>query len=247
MVEAKKQTKGKQPAAQAEEAAGGMKKLNRLKQMEAEMQEQFDEQKLYEAGPTKGCEKMSFEAKQDAKFMATFPYPYMNGYLHLGHGFSMSKAEFATRYQRQTGKNVLFPFGFHCTGQPISAAAVRLGREIANDATSSNQPTPAELKEHKKKNPDYKPPPRTQFEVLRQSGIPDEEIPLFQDPNHWLDYFPPLGQAELSRLGLHTDWRRSFITTERNPYYDAFIRWQFHHLNERKKIKFGKRNTIYSV
>ena len=84
MVEAKKQTKGKQPAAQAEEAAGGMKKLNRLKQMEAEMQEQFDEQKLYEAGPTKGCEKMSFEAKQDAKFMATFPYPYMNGYLHLG-------------------------------------------------------------------------------------------------------------------------------------------------------------------
>ena len=48
------------------------------------MQEQFDEQKLYEAGPTKGCEKMSFDAKQDAKFMATFPYPYMNGYLHLG-------------------------------------------------------------------------------------------------------------------------------------------------------------------
>ena len=59
----------------------------------------------------------------------------------------MSKDEFATRYQRQTGKNVLFPFGFHCTGQPISAAAVRLEREIANNATSSNQPTAAELKE----------------------------------------------------------------------------------------------------
>lgn len=26
------------------------------------------------------------------KFFANFPYPYMNGLLHLGHGFSLSKA-----------------------------------------------------------------------------------------------------------------------------------------------------------
>ena len=31
-------------------------------------------------------------------FMATFPYPYMNGMLHLGHAFTATKAEFATRY-----------------------------------------------------------------------------------------------------------------------------------------------------
>jgi leucyl-tRNA synthetase len=31
----------------------------------------------------------------------------------------MSKAEFQVRYQRQLGKRVLFPFGFHCTGMPI--------------------------------------------------------------------------------------------------------------------------------
>jgi leucyl-tRNA synthetase len=34
------------------------------------------------------------------KYMCTFPYPYMNGYLHLGHAFSMSKAEFQVRYQK---------------------------------------------------------------------------------------------------------------------------------------------------
>ena len=30
-------------------------------------------------------------------FMATFPFPYMNGMLHLGHAFTATKAEFATR------------------------------------------------------------------------------------------------------------------------------------------------------
>lgn len=79
----------------------------------------------------------------------------------------MSKAEFAARYQRQAGKNVLFPFGFHCTGQPISAAALRLTREISNNATSSNQPSEKEVEELKKKNPDYKKPPLTQYEVLK--------------------------------------------------------------------------------
>lgn len=53
------------------------------------------------------------------KFMVTFPYPYMNGRLHLGHSFSLSKAEFAAGFERTQGKKVLFPFGFHCTGMPI--------------------------------------------------------------------------------------------------------------------------------
>lgn len=37
------------------------------------------------------------------------------------------------------------------------------------------------------------------------------------------------------------DWRRSFVTTDVNPYYDSFVRWQFLTLKERNKIKFGKR------
>ena len=53
------------------------------------------------------------------KFFGTFPYPYMNGVLHLGHAFSLSKLEFASAYHRLCGKNVLFPQGFHCTGMPI--------------------------------------------------------------------------------------------------------------------------------
>ena len=43
---------------------------------------------------------MSLKEKDESKYMATFPYPYMNGQLHLGHAFSMSKAEFQVRYQK---------------------------------------------------------------------------------------------------------------------------------------------------
>jgi leucyl-tRNA synthetase len=62
----------------------------------------------------------------------------MNGVLHLGHAFSLSKAEFAARYQRLKGKKVLFPFGFHCTGMPIMASADRLKREIAKYGNPPN-------------------------------------------------------------------------------------------------------------
>jgi leucyl-tRNA synthetase len=47
----------------------------------------------------------------------------MNGRLHLGHAFSLTKAEFCANYKRLKGFNVLFPFGFHCTGMPIQVIA----------------------------------------------------------------------------------------------------------------------------
>ncbi len=59
-------------------------------------------------------------------------------------------------------------------------------------------------------------------------------------------YFPPLGREHIKKFGVHVDHSRSFITTEVNPYYDSFIRWQFTLLKERGYIKYGKRASIYS-
>lgn len=47
-------------------------------------------------------------------------------------------------------------------------------------------------------------------------------------------------------LFLVVDFRRTFITTDVNPFYDSFVRWQFELLKERGKIMYGKRNTIFS-
>lgn len=105
---------------------------------------------------------------------------------------------------------------------PISSAAIRLQREIADGKTRSNQPTEAEKKAAPK---DKEWPKLTQYEILLQNGIDEAEIPKFVDPTYWLEFFPPQGKEDLLRLGLHTDWRRNFITTAKNPYYDKFIRW----------------------
>ena len=72
MVEETKQEGGDQP------------RLQHLKQVEVSMQEQMTNQKLYEMEPIEGYESMSFEEKNATKFMSTFPFPYMNGHLHLG-------------------------------------------------------------------------------------------------------------------------------------------------------------------
>ena len=50
----------------------------------------------------------------------------------------------------------------------------------------------------------------------------------------------------MEKLGMRVDWRRSFITTDANPYYDSFVRWQFETLKDLGKVKFGQRYTIWS-
>ena len=45
---------------------------------------------------------------------------------------------------------------------------------------------------------------------------------------------------------MFTDWRRSFITTKVNPFYDRFVQWQFNTLKAKDKVRYGKRYTIYS-
>lgn len=85
-----------------------------------------------------------------------------------------------------------------------------------------------------------------QFQIMLAQGIALEDIHLFANPAHWLEYFPPLCKRDLTNFGGRIDWRRSFVTTDANPYYDAFVRWQMNRLKELGKIKFGKRYTVYS-
>jgi leucyl-tRNA synthetase len=133
--------------------------------------------------------------------MGTFPYPYMNGRLHLGHSFSLSKLEFAMGYERLQGKLCLFPFGFHCTGMPIKACADKLRREVEMfgqnferyvEADQAAEQSDAKMKSKvaaKTGGAKY------QFMIMESMGVPRDEIHKFSDARHWLTYFPPLAKA----------------------------------------------------
>jgi leucyl-tRNA synthetase len=99
-----KDTKDKQEKTQS------FAKRDFLRKIEVEIQKEWADNKIFE---------LDAPDEKAEKFLATFPYPYMNGRMHLGHSFTLTKAEFAAGYQRLKGKRVLFPFGFHCTGMPI--------------------------------------------------------------------------------------------------------------------------------
>jgi len=52
--------------------------------------------------------------------------------------------------------------------------------------------------------------------------------------------------VDLIKFGSSIDWRRAFITTDKNPYYDSFIQWQFNTLHKNGYLFFGNRPSIYS-
>ncbi|EFA02651.1 Leucine--tRNA ligase, cytoplasmic-like Protein [Tribolium castaneum] len=233
----------------------GTFKVEYLQKIEREVQDRWKKEKLHEIDAPKQPRK-----SEDDKFLCTFPFPYMNGRLHLGHTFSLSKAEFSVRYHKLKGKNALFPFGFHCTGMPIKACADKLKREMEMFGYPPKFPVEEEIKveenddvviKDKSKGKKSKAVAKAgaakyQWQIMYSLGLQDEEIKKFADADYWLDYFPPLAVQDLDRFGVYVDWRRTFITTDVNPFFDSFVRWQYIRLKERNKIKFGKRYTIYS-
>lgn len=233
----------------------GTFKVEYLQKIEQDIQAKWEADKVYEENAP-----AEPRTSENDKFLATFPFPYMNGRLHLGHTFSLSKCEFAVRYNRLLGKKVLFPFGFHCTGMPIKACADKLKREMEvygyppifkEEIEEITEAVDDIIMKDKSKGKKSKAVAKTgnakyQWQIMQSMGLKDEEIKNFADANYWLDYFPPLAVEDLKSIGLHIDWRRTFITTDANPFFDSFVKWQFLHLKSRNKIAYGKRYTIFS-
>ncbi|KAK6945521.1 Methionyl/Valyl/Leucyl/Isoleucyl-tRNA synthetase, anticodon-binding [Dillenia turbinata] len=235
---------------------------DRLLEIEAYARSKWEQEEVFRS------ESRERPPEPGEKFFGNFPYPYMNGYLHLGHAFSLSKLEYAAAFHRLRGANVLLPFAFHCTGMPIKASADKIAREIQQfgdppvfpsaaeeiekpepEPEDGNDGTPAipdKFKGKKSKAVAKSGGPLFQWEIMRSFGLSDSEISKFQDPYNWLSYFPPLAVEDLKAFGLGCDWRRSFITTDMNPFYDSFIRWQMRKLRAMGKIVKDKRYTIFS-
>ncbi|MEM3637728.1 MAG: leucine--tRNA ligase [Conexivisphaerales archaeon] len=165
-------------------------------------------------------EEKIFEADADpkkGKVFVTFPYPYMNGPLHLGHVFSGSRIDAYARFKRMQGYNVLFPWAWHWTGQPV-VSAVR--RYIEGDPL--------------------------QIKIFTEiDKVPEDELKHFNDPVYVADYYTRENRQTVKNLGFSVDWRREFHTTSHEPLYSRFVEWQYNTLKALGYVVQGTHPVVW--
>ncbi len=177
-----------------------------IKEIEAKWQKKWEEAHLFE----------SDRIEDKEKYFGNFPFPYINGKLHWGHGYSMMKLEATIRFQRMLGKNVLWPFGFHATGEPIVGMAKRVAKGD-----------------------------KKQIQALLLSGVKEEEIEKYADPYNIIRHFMKTTEDTCRSLGVAVDWRRKFVTTQLTPVFSKFIEWQYRRLFEKGYVVKASHPVIY--
>ena len=176
-----------------------------MKQIEEKWQKKWETSRVFEADPDPKRKKM----------LVTFPYPYMNGPLHVGHTFTATRVDVYARFKRMQGYNVLWPWAWHWTGQPLLGASERVAK--GDEAY---------------------------IRVLREvDGVPEEELKKFVDPLYMAQYYTNEGRKIAKRIGFSVDWRREFTTVMQT--YQRFITWQYLNLHEKGYVTQGTHPVVW--
>ncbi len=149
------------------------------------------------------------------KSFVTFPFPYMNGPLHIGHCFTASRVDIFARFKRMQGYNVLFPWAWHWTGESIPGMSYRLslGDEGVRKA------------------------------FLEIDGVPEKEVERFVDPEYLASYYTRVSREAVKDTGFAIDWRREFRTVD--PAFKKFIDWQYQRLRELGYVVQGTHPVVW--
>ena len=174
---------------------------------EEKLYKEFIENKVFEADPD----------KDKPKIMITFPYPYMNGSLHLGHAYSSCRLDVYARYKRLKGYNVLFPWAWHWTGEAVYGTVYRL-RQGDRQVISR---------------------------LIELDGVDPEALENLKDPVFFVKYFTEKNREIVKKFGLSIDWRREFHTTYLHPLYNKFVEWQIRTLYKKGYIVKGTYPVVW--
>lgn len=181
--------------------------LNEIKERERYWCEQWEKDKVF----------VAHRDEEKRKFFITFPFPYMNGSVHLGHAFTATRLDVIARYKRMKGFNVLYPWAWHWTGEAVMGICHRIqdGDQIVMER------------------------------LIKLDGVPPDDIEKFKDPIYLVKFFTERGREDIKRLGLSIDWTREFHTSSLHPLYTKFVEWQIRKLYERGLIVKGPYPVVW--
>jgi len=181
--------------------------MTSLRQLEQKWRKRWETARIFEADP---------DPTRKKRFI-TFPFSYMNGPLHVGHGFTATRVDAYARFKRMQGYNVLFPWAWHWTGETIAGASERVknGDEILIRA------------------------------FREMDGVSEENLKKFVDPVFMAKYYTDDSRESVKRIGYSVDWRREFTTTSLYPTFSKFVEWQTERLREKGYIIKGTYPVVW--
>ncbi|MBT8171300.1 leucine--tRNA ligase [Candidatus Bathyarchaeota archaeon] len=181
--------------------------MKSLSQMEEKWRRAWENSKIFESDPD----------STKKKCFVTFPFSYMNGPLHVGHGFTATRVDAYARFMRMQGYNVLFPWAWHWTGETIAGASERI------------------------KNGD-----ETLIRAFKDmDGVSEENLKKFVDPIFMAKYYTDDSRESVKRIGYSVDWRREFHTTSLYPTFSKFVEWQCDRLRKKGYIIKGTYPVVW--
>ncbi|MBE5730181.1 class I tRNA ligase family protein, partial [Candidatus Parvarchaeota archaeon] len=150
------------------------------------------------------------------KAFLTVPVMYPDGYLHLGHLYTWTRADIYARFMRMKGYNVLWPQGFHFTGGPLVGFSLRIKNREEGV-----------------------------MKILKMYKVSQEDIDRFaEDPLYLGNYFAKSIRGDFDAAGMSIDWSKNFsLSYTKN--YSKFVEWQFRRLRELGLITQGKHPVIW--
>ncbi len=165
----------------------------------------WNERHVFESDPIQGKKKV----------FVTFPYPYMNGPVHVGHCFTSTRVDAYARFKRMQGYNVLFPWAWHWTGETIAGQSYRLSQGDK----------------------------QVRRAFLELDGVPESEVSKFTDPEYLASYYTKVSRQVVKNTGFSVDWRREFTTVD--PAYRKFVEWQYTRLRGQGYVVQGTHPVVW--
>ncbi|MEM3839097.1 MAG: class I tRNA ligase family protein, partial [Candidatus Micrarchaeaceae archaeon] len=82
------------------------------------MQDKYDHKEAEARLKNKWEAEQTYKFRNSGKpvFAIDTPPPTVSGFIHVGHLFSYSQADFIARFKRMRGYEVFYPFGFDNNG-----------------------------------------------------------------------------------------------------------------------------------